>query len=82
MISDFAAGNICFVYAGFDHVADAGLNHINVETNSNAESEFAAHAIPGCLNIFYCYEIKGKNSNNGGTIGGTHIRVTRHFMYR
>jgi len=70
MVADFEPGNICFVYAGLDYVADAGLNHINVITNDNAEEQFAAHAVSGCLNIFYCYEIKGKNTNNGGTIGG------------
>ena len=70
MKSDFAPGNICFVYAGLNYIADAGLNHINVKSNSDAENQFAAHAVAGCLNIFYCYEIKGKNSNNGGTIGG------------
>lgn len=70
MKTNFSAGNICFIFAGLNYVADAGLNHINVISNSNAEAEFAAHAIPGCLNIFYLDTIKGENSNSGGNISG------------
>lgn len=70
LLSDYSNGNICFVYAGLNTIEDSYLNHINVEKDKSAESKFNAYAIPGCLNVFYTSEIKGKNSASGGKIGG------------
>jgi hypothetical protein len=71
MQTDYAPGNICFIYVGLDYIANSTLNHINAETNRGEAIDLCnSYAVPGCMNIFYTYEIKGKNSNSGGGIGG------------
>ena len=70
MKSDFAGAGICFIYAGLNYIANSLLNHINVDTHSDADDLFRAHNISGCLNIYYVYEIRGTNSASGGNIGG------------
>lgn len=70
MNKDFSAGGMCFIYAGLNYIKSSLLNHINVDTHSDADDLFAAHNIPGCLNIYYVNQIRGTNSSSGGKIGG------------
>ena len=73
--TDYANANICFVYAGLNYIQSSELNHMNVETNDNAENLFNDHAIAQCLNVFYTKEILGKNGASGGTIGGIAFQI-------
>lgn len=79
MKSDYAAGGICFIYAGWGYTNSTLLNHINLDTQSDAADLFEAKTIPGCLNIFYTDEIRGTNSSSGGGIGGYAFNIPGTF---
>jgi hypothetical protein len=79
MQADYAAGGICFVYAGLGYTNSTLLNHINLDTHSDADDLFEAKTIPGCLNIFYLDTIRGENQSSGGRIGGYSFDIPGTF---
>lgn len=79
MQADYAAGGICFIYAGVSFTNSTLLNHINLDTQSDADDLFEAKTIPGCLNIFYTDEIRGTNGASGGGIGGYAFNIPGTF---
>lgn len=79
LLNDFSAGNICFIKAGVGFIDNTELNNIDVDENDDAEDLFEARTIPGCLNVFFVYNIRGENNNSGGKIGGLVFDIPATF---
>lgn len=65
LASNYAADNLCFLYAGLSYINSSFLNN-NFNADTDPSSDFSAYQVPNCINVFYMQTINGNNPSCGG----------------
>ncbi|MFZ1800220.1 MAG: M57 family metalloprotease, partial [Chitinophagaceae bacterium] len=68
LASNYAADNLCFLYAGVNYINSSFLNN-NFNADVDSSSDFDTYQVPNCINIFYMKKINGSNASCGGSCG-------------
>ena len=68
LASNYAADNLCFLYAGLNYINSSFLNN-NFNADTDPSSDFDSYQVPNCINIFYMKTINGKNPSCSGSCG-------------